>query len=772
MLDDVRIYDYPLTDIEVQTALKGTQLGIASSPAPADAATDVARDVALQWKSGEYAAGHDVYLGTNFADVNTADRSNPMGVLVKQGHDANSFSPSNLQCGQTYYWRVDEVNAPPSTKIFKGDVWSFTAEPYAYAIPTVTATASGSAANSGPQNTVNGAGLSGDLHGTQNTTMWLAPKSTNQWIQFSFDRAYTLHQLWVWNHNTDYETVLGFGIKNVTIEYSGNGTDWTTLGDYELARATGAAGYAHNTTIDLSGIVAKQVKMTVKSGWGTTGQYGLSEVRFFYVPVWARNPQPASGATNIPVTTSLSWRAGRLAAAHKLYLSTDKDAVTNGTGAASTVATNSYVPSALGLATTYYWKVNEVNEARTPGVWEGDVWSFATPDFLLVDDMDSYNDTEGTRIFDAWVDGWGTSNNGAQVGYTTSPFAEQAVVHGGKQSLPFAYNNTGSYTLSEATRTFQDAQDWTTSGVKTLVLFFRGNTGNAAGQLYVKINSTKVTYPGDAAILTGLVWKQWNVDLAAIGGIKAVKTMTIGMTGSGTGTLYFDDIRLYKSAPAVATPANPGTANLMAYFTMEGNVTDASGHGYTGTETAVTYVDSLSGLGKAAQFNGTTAWVDLGASFGTNLIKPMSSCTAMAWVNYTGTGNAWQRIFDFGSSSTVYMFLSTRNNVNNAPRFAIMGSSKAEVNATGSRVLSTSWHHLAGVVDASTMTIALYVDGNLAQGGVATTVLPKDLGATTQNWLGRSQFTADPYLNGAVDDLRIYNRALSAGEVGYMAGDR
>jgi hypothetical protein len=54
----------------------------------------------------------------------------------------------------------------------------------------------------------------------------------------------------------------------------------------------------------------------------------------------------------------------------------------------------------------------------------------------------------------------------------------------------------------------------------------------------------------------------------------------------------------------------------------------------------------------------------------------------------------------------------------------------------------------------------------------ATTVLPKDLGVTTQNWLGRSQFAADPYLNGVLDDFRIFDRALSEGEVRYLTGDR
>ena len=70
-----------------------------------------------------------MYLGTSFADVNTATTP------VSRGQTDTSFQPATaLEYGKTYYWRVDEVNAPPSTTVFKGDVWSFTVEPYTYPI--------------------------------------------------------------------------------------------------------------------------------------------------------------------------------------------------------------------------------------------------------------------------------------------------------------------------------------------------------------------------------------------------------------------------------------------------------------------------------------------------------------------------------------------------------------------------------------------------------------------------------------------------------------
>ena len=88
------------------------------------------------------------------------------------------------------------------------------------------------------------------------------------------------------------------------------------------------------------------------------------------------------------------------------------------------------------------------------------------------------------------------------------------------------------------------------------------------------------------------------------------------------------------------------------------------------------------------------------------------------------------------------------------------------------RALPTGWHHTAVVIDGTTMTATLYLDGGAVAGTSSVAVLPKDLGVTTQNWIGRSQFTADAFFNGTVDDFRIYNRALSAAEVRYLAGDR
>ena len=152
----------------------------------------------------------------------------------------------------------------------------------------------------------------------------------------------------------------------------------------------------------------------------------------------------------------------------------------------------------------------------------------------------------------------------------------------------------------------------------------------------------------------------------------------------------------------------------------------------------------------------------------------MTSGTFATWVNYANTGTAWQRIFDFGTGPLIYMFLTAEDIATTSARFAISTNgyaAGAESLVRAPVALGTGWHHLAVVIDSASMTLRLYQDGAFVA-SAATKTLPKDLGVTTQNWLGRSQFTADPFFAGVLDDFRVYNRALSDSEVRYLAGDR
>lgn len=504
---------------------------LATKPSPANGAKDVARDVVLGWTAGTFASTHDVYFGTSAADVGAASRASPLGVLASQDQaEATYDPPGRLEFGRTYFWRVDEVNAPPDSTIAVGKVWSFTVEPSVYVMANIRATASSSEAGKGPENTINSSGLTGDLHSTLDTTMWATRinAATPAWIQYEFDRVYELREMWVWNYNTDIEPFLGTGLKEVTVEYSSNGTDWTPLGDFEFAQAPGQKDYDHGTVVDFKGAAARYVKLTAKSKWGIyLAQYGLSEVRFFYTPAHARQAGPASGQKDVPVDVVLNWRPGRDAALHEVYLSADRAAVANGTALADTVTGSSYDPGSLGLVygQTYYWKVNEVNEAGDPNVWEGDIWNFTLIGHLVVDDFESYTDDSPNRIFQAWLDGFGYTDpvavpgngTGSTVGNTDAPFAERTVVHGGRQAMPMDYNNTFTPYYSEARHTRDTPGDWTGNGGDTLQLFFHGwaarfresspgtyLVGSTSGDIWDTADHMRLVYKrltGDATIV-------------------------------------------------------------------------------------------------------------------------------------------------------------------------------------------------------------------------------------------------------------------------------
>ncbi|HPY48665.1 MAG TPA: discoidin domain-containing protein [Sedimentisphaerales bacterium] len=476
----VRIEDHSGGPADIQNLIAVAEyaesINTASGPVPESGATDIPRDVVLSWAAGESAVTHDVYFGASFDDVNAASRSNPRGVLLSQGQSGTTFDPPGvLDFDTTYYWRIDEVNGAPDNTIFKGDVWSFTAEPFAYAIANIIATTNATSdPGAGPENTINGSGLNADdQHSVDSTDMWLARPADAEpvWIQYEFDSVYKLYEMLVWNYNVQFELLLGFGIKGVTVEYSENGTDWTALGDVELAQATAKSTYAANTTMDLQGVPARFVRMTVNSGYGMMPQYGLSEVRFLYIPAHPREPQPADGTIGVSPATTLSWRAGREAASHEVYLGTDPDAL----ALAGTVDSATFAP-ALEFGSTYYWQVVEVNEADAVTAWAGDVWSLSTQEYTLIDGFETYNDDldAGTAIFDTWLDGW-VNDTGSTVGYLDAPFAEKTIVRSGVQSMPLAYDNAASPFYSEAWREFETAQNWTGNGADTLVLYVRGN---------------------------------------------------------------------------------------------------------------------------------------------------------------------------------------------------------------------------------------------------------------------------------------------------------
>ena len=579
-MDNIQVYNYAVPAEEISGLfLEGGSTQQAGSPLPADGGSDVPSDTELNWKPGEFAQTHTVYVSKNFNDVNEASAS----ALLSEGAATSSLALENLDFGETYFWRVDEVNGAPDYTVFSGDIWSFEVEPYSIPIlgSTITVTASSySSELSTPEKTIDGSGLdANDIHAINPEAMWFtASPDLAPWIQYEFDDIKKLDTMKVWNSNGGAEVAIGWGVKDVQIEYSVDGENWDVLEETsQFSRAPGLPTYDQYDEIAFGGVAAKVVRLNIQSNWGgILMSYSLSEVQFSSIPTQARLPVPASGSLDVSPEAVVTWRSGRDAVNHTLYISTDPEAIADGSAISIASATNSADLSSLGLhlGETYYWRVDEVNEAEAVPVWEGSVWSFSTPTMLVVEDFESYGNSSPDRPFQTWLDGFGYSadeffpaayggnGTGAGIGHDiwslSSPYYDGNIMEtantlpGGSRSMPLYYSNSGGV-ASETQRTFAAAQDWTVGGAQTLVLNFYGDPGNT-GQLYVKVNNAKIVYDGPATATTTPDWTQWNIDLSSLGtNLQGITTLAMGVDGAGAaGVLLVDDIQLYREASAPA----------------------------------------------------------------------------------------------------------------------------------------------------------------------------------------------------------------------------
>jgi hypothetical protein len=218
--------------------------------------------------------------------------------------------------------------------------------------------------------------------------------------------------------------------------------------------------------------------------------------------------------------------------------------------------------------------------------------------------------------------------------------------------------------------------------------------------------------------------------------------------------------------------ANANTGPIWSFSTV---TAPALGHRYSFSETSGTSVaDSVGGTawngslpnsgtfsgGQLSLASGSQQYVSLPAG----IVSTVSNFTIEAWVKLNSTAN-WNRVFDFGNNATSYMFLTPQNGTTSKVRFAITtsgGGGEQQINGL-SALSSGIWYHVAVVLNGNTGI--LYVNGAPVGTNSAMTLKPSSLGNTANNYVGRSQYSADPYLNGVIDEFRIYNVALSASEI-------
>jgi hypothetical protein len=168
-------------------------------------------------------------------------------------------------------------------------------------------------------------------------------------------------------------------------------------------------------------------------------------------------------------------------------------------------------------------------------------------------------------------------------------------------------------------------------------------------------------------------------------------------------------------------------------------------------------------IGNAVKLSGNGEYVSLP----TGIVSGLHDFTISAWVNPSSNA-AWSRVFDFGTGTSNYMFLTL--SAGGGPlRFAIAttgNGAEQQLNDTGTLPLNT-WSHVAVTLSGQTGT--LYVNGQPVATNTSMTLNPAALGTTNQNWIGRSQFP-DPFLAGDIDDFQIYDHALSAADIAALAG--
>ncbi len=269
-------------------------------------------------------------------------------------------------------------------------------------------------------------------------------------------------------------------------------------------------------------------------------------------------------------------------------------------------------------------------------------------------------------------------------------------------------------------------------------------------------NVTSGTAHTTKAAFTGLAPGSYNVlvNNAIVGNVTAtngqVTTVTLNI---GTAASY--DIKL-QAGTAPEQPEIIASYNMNQTSGTTAN--DSSGNGnHAALSGGTSWVAGKNGNGLG--LNGTNAY----ASLPSGIVGNLNDFTISTWVKVTANSD-WARIFDFGTGTNNYMFLAPQTGGGGGMRFAITTSGNAnEQTMTASTPLAVgSWKHV--VVTLSGTTGRLYVDGVQVATNANMTLKPSSLGSTNANYIGKSQYS-DPYLNGAIDDFRIYSRALSASEV-------
>lgn len=517
----------------------------------------------------------------------------------------------------------------------------------------------------------------------------------------------------------------------------------------------------------------------------------------------ACNPSPANDAKNVHIDTVLNFSPGCSAEKHIVYfgtaLSDVDESATHVSNPPQPQDVNSFTPPALELSKTYYWRLDEVNDADTNRPWTGDIWRFATADYLVVDNFESY---DSFSIYYTW-------KQFAQ-GYVELS-KEPNPVHKCQQSMAFHYYYD-NYFYSEADYQFSPAQDWALAGIKTLELFFHGQADNDINaQMYITLGdgsaNALVPYNGDANDLSKETWQPWRIVLQNLNlNLSNIEHISIGfrnrtseLIGTRVGTVLFDDIRLYPSRCLqenrpdadfngdcavdfqdlqdlaynwldrgyniypVTAPNAP-----VAWYKFDGNPNDSAGNAHGQLHGSTTYVEGIHG--QAITFDGYEDSVEITAD--DNIFSKIRTAITISFWQY-GTGSIHHTDTLFCSDYVYNVYdpaIAINLGVWKSPgkyNWDCGSPWSFDNRLSGNHRYKTEWsgrwNHWAFTKDVNSGKMQIFLNGLLYD---SRTGANSPISAITSFEIGSGWYGG---YDGLIDDFRIYDYALSEAEIAYAA---
>ncbi len=679
-----------------------TQPVIAYNPDPETDGRYVPVDPNLSWDAGTGAVeGHVVIFGDSLSEVDnapvgTSGTEPPYRIYLSDVNDTNCTPAETghpaLDVSTVYYWRVDTVESASVPTIHKGNVWNFQTVPIR--------------------------GLGSITHEVWDGIPGAAVADLTSDVNYPDNPTFTDY---LTSFDTPRERADNYGTRVhgwLYVETTGDYTFWLNSDDsselwldndmivsvsealpYHIWPDSPSSAPIHLEAGNLYYIMALQKEdvegdhLTV--AWSTSTDVSTAHIipgvyllpRHLYAPLWAYNPNPANGATYTQIDPNLSWRPGEYAAEHDVYFGTSFNDVNNANTSTAVIykgrqSDATYIPGTLDFNTNYYWRIDEVNDAHPDKLWKGEVWSFTTGNFLVVDDFEDYDDVD-SRIYNTWLDYY-VNNTGMTVGHFDPPFAERTIVHSGRQAMYMRYDNdgtvnegtgyeqSGTLNFSEAERTWTDAQDWTREGVTSLTLWFRGVPASV-GSFTI---GPPITMTGAGADIYGSA-DQFHFAYKQLSGEGSITARVVSISNTNVWA---------KAGVMIRESLEPGSVHAMIVVTPGSGVafqrrTTTNGGSETDTIAGITAPQwvrlTRNGNNFTAEYsaNGTTDWQMIGVPLSIPMLADVyiglcltshntaATCTAeFSNVNISGTvTGAWQSQ-DIGINSNIaepmYMMLT------------------------------------------------------------------------------------------------------------------